>query len=203
MDQRERNADPEEALRVAIQGHMTGVWTAIPCLVESYSILDGVPVISAQPVVKTSLRAADGSFSWLNLSLLVDVPVVFPMGGGYNITFPLSLGDEVLVVFSSRCIDGWWSQGGIQLPSEFRFHSLDDGFAIPGVRSMARPLASISTTSMQLRTDDGLTMIDLNGSTQKISLVAPGGVFINGIEFDTHIHGGVQSGGDVTGVPIP
>lgn len=233
MDQRERNSDITEALRVAIAGDRALLWTALPCLVESVVDLASQLTISAQPTIKANLRQVDGTFKWVNLPLLLDVVVAFPMGGGVSITFPLAVGDEVLVVFACRCIDGWWEQGGVQLPAEFRFHDMSDGFAIPGVRSLARPLANVSTTSAQIRTDDGQVIIDVDPTSGELTLTAqgavtinaPAGLVINGnvvvngsimatmevvaqtaatpIPLSTHLHPGVSSGLDNTGVPIP
>ncbi|MGC8050122.1 Gp138 family membrane-puncturing spike protein, partial [Salmonella enterica] len=78
-----------------------------------------------------------------------------------SMTFPVAQGDECLVVFASRCIDSWWQSGGIQEQAELRMHDLSDGFAILGFRSQPRALSNISTTSAQLRSDDGATFIDL------------------------------------------
>jgi phage baseplate assembly protein gpV len=109
---------------------------------------------------------------------------VFPSGGGCTLTFPLQPGDECLVVFASRCIDGWWQSGGSQLPMEPRMHDLSDGFAIPGPRSKARPLPNVSTSAVQLRSDDGQAYVQLNPGTHEVDTVTPGKVT-------------VQAGGDV------
>lgn len=56
----------------------------------------------------------------MDLPILPDVPVVFPGGGGFALTFPVAAGDECLVVFASRCIDAWWQSGGVGEPMEPR-----------------------------------------------------------------------------------
>jgi hypothetical protein len=105
----------------------------------------------------------------------VDVPVCFPRGGGCTLTFPVTQGDEALIVFSSRCIDSWWQSGGIQVQAELRMHDLSDGFAIPGPFSQATRIGGWSGNSTQLRSNDGSTYFDLNPTTQKVKIVAPGG----------------------------
>jgi hypothetical protein len=219
MDQRERGVDLEEAVRVAMDGLKSGLWVAVPCLVESYD--ETQMTVTCQPVIKVSLRSADGTFTWGPLPLMVDVPVVFPSGGGYAITWPLNEGDEVLVVIASRCVDNWWANGGVQLPAELRPDDfLSDGFALPGPRSQPRVLSGVSTTNLQIRTEDGTCVLEL-APGGVINLKAPGGVNIMGnlvvtgtIEateeitavtttLHAHVHGGVQTGGSETGVPIP
>lgn len=122
-----------------------------------------------QPSIQAKIRTKEGNINTVNLPLLLDCPVQFPAGGGGNLTFPVAEGDECLVVFSSRCIDAWWQQGGIQPPMELRMHDLSDGFAMLGFRSQPRVLPNLSTDSMQLRSDDGLTYISLKDGEIRIN----------------------------------
>ena len=93
----------------------------------------------------------------------------------------------------------------MQPPSEARNHDLSDGFALVGLRSRPRWLQNISTESLQIRSDDGATCIDVNPTTQRVRITAQrtdfdGEVWANGRRIDeTHRHGGVQSGGSETG----
>ena len=70
--------------------------------------------------------------------LLVNVPVAFPQAGAYSITFPVSKGDECIVLFSDLSIDNWWKYGNVQNPVEQRRHDLSDGMAIMGVKNQAK-----------------------------------------------------------------
>nr|WKF61914.1 hypothetical protein HUO10_006446 [Paraburkholderia busanensis] len=173
MLQTERSASLEDALLAALTGHQTGIWTALPAIVESFDA--NAVTCTAQPAIQAQVRARDGSTSWVTLPLLVDVPMIFPRGGGCTLTFPVTNGDEVLIVFASRCIDAWWQSGGVQVQADLRLHDLSDGFAIPGPFSQATKIGGISMTSVQLRSDDGATCIDLNPSTKAVKIVAPGG----------------------------
>ncbi|VWD02352.1 putative transmembrane phage protein [Burkholderia aenigmatica] len=173
MDRRERTDDELEALKHAIGARLTDVWTALPGTVESFD--PASMTVSVQPGTKDAIRNEDGTVSTSPFPLLTDCPVVWQGGGGVTATFPIAAGDECLVVFASRCIDAWWQSGGVQEQAESRMHSLADGFALVGVRSRPRALAGVSQTSAQLRSDDGSTFFDLNPSTQKVRIVAPGG----------------------------
>ena len=118
---------------------------------------------------------------------LLDVPVVLPRGGGFSLTLPLKAGDECLVVFADLCIDTWWANGGWQnVQFELRRHDLSDAFCIPGPWNQKRLLTNYSTTSAQLRSDDGTVIIDVAetgvtvtapavqvNATSTVSLVAP------------------------------
>jgi hypothetical protein len=178
MDQLERLNDPEEALRVAMQGHQSRIWTALPGILQSFNA--GAMTCTAQPSVQGRVKQLDGSFKDMNLPVLLDCPVLFPSGGGFSLTFPLAQGDEGLVVFSSRCIDAWWASGGIQKQALPRMHDLSDGFFIPGCFSQPRKLSNISTTTTQLRSTDGETFVEVATggiinvtAPTKINLTAP------------------------------
>jgi phage baseplate assembly protein gpV len=174
MDRKERIDDPLAALRAAFYGMQARVWTALPGVIESFDGNAQTCVI--QPGIKIPVRAEDGSVTTVALPQLVDCPAQFPSGGNCTLTFPVAQGDECLVVFSSRCIDGWWQSGGVQEQAEQRMHDLSDGFAILGFRSQPRVLKSVSASSTQLRSDDGSTYVDLNPSAQTVNIVAPGGI---------------------------
>ena len=94
--------------------------------------------VTVQPSIRGRVEQPDGSTKSVALPLLVDVPAVFPSGGGFTLTFPIHQGDECLVVFADRCIDAWWQSGGIGEPLETRTHNLSDGFALVGPFSPAR-----------------------------------------------------------------
>lgn len=154
----------------------TGLWTAMPGIIQSFqSAADRPPTCTVQPALKMLVRGLDGATTSVVLPLLVDCPVQFPSGGNCTLTFPVTQGDECLVVFASRCIDSWWQSGGVQEQAELRMHDLSDGFALLGFRSKPRALAGVSGTSTQLRSDDGETYIDLNPALGKVKIVAPGG----------------------------
>nr|WP_318381259.1 Gp138 family membrane-puncturing spike protein [uncultured Enterobacter sp.] len=185
---------------------------ALPGIIHSF---DPVTVTcSVTPAIAGEVQNEKGEWVVSTLPLLVDVPVVFPRGGGGTLTFPVRVGDECLVIFADRCIDFWWQSGGVQQAQDPRTHDLSDAFALMGPQSQAQKISAISTQAVQLRSDDGSTFFELNPTTQKIKIVAPGGMEIvapqasitgatafsgsvsaNGKRIDdTHTHGGIQRG---------
>lgn len=160
MDRRERMDDPVEATRAALDGKQAEMWTALPGIVESFDPV--AMTVSVQPSVKGQIQDESGKASSVDLPLLVDVPVVFPCGGGFTLTYPVKANDECLVVFASRCIDGWWQSGGVGGTPDERMHDLSDGIAIVGPRSQARKLdPAVDADNVQLRTDDGQAHITM------------------------------------------
>lgn len=199
-DPRQRYEDPIEAYNAAWDGRQAEVWTALPGIVQSvnFNNTEDGPEVTAtiQPAIQARVTAQDGTQSFVNLPLLIHVPVVFPRGGGISITFPLAADDEVLVVFASRCIDGWWSQGGIQPQAEFRMHDLSDGFCIPGVYSQPNVISNISDNSVQIRTDDGKAFLELT-QDYDVNITTAGGTVqvttTDGGDLDANIDGALTA----------
>ncbi|HBC94307.1 MAG TPA: hypothetical protein DCZ10_15770 [Pelotomaculum sp.] len=148
---------------------------AIPGIVQSFNSAE--QTVTVQPVLRERVREQNGDLSFVNLPLFLDVPIIFPRAGGFVLTMPVQPGDECLVIFGDMCIDAWWSNGGVQNQIEKRRHDLSDGFAILGVWSQPRRVSGYSSSSAQLRTEDGATRIDLRPG--EIDLVADS-VKING-----------------------
>jgi hypothetical protein len=193
MDQRERADSDEEALRAALDGRQAAIWTALPGIIESFDV--DAQTVSIQPATQIPYRGPDGAVTMLTMPLLLDCPVQFPAGGRVSLTFPVTKGDECLVVFASRCIDSWWQSGGVQPPAEHRMHDLSDGHALLGVRSKPRALANVSTSAVELRSDDHNAIISLNPTTHAVTITAPGGATVNA---DTTINGTLHVTGDIT-----
>ena len=153
MDRRGLLNETEETQLLILDGRQSTTWTALPGIVTEVDL--DLMTISVQPAIQGVTYDQANSPTYVKLPVLVDVPLVFPSGGGFTITFPIAVNDEVLVIFASRCIDGWWQLGGIQVPLEMRMHDLSDGFAIPGPKSQPNVLSGISATALQLRSNDG------------------------------------------------
>lgn len=224
MRRSERLDDLEEGLRIAMESHQSHMWTALPGIVTGVDL--GAQTLSVQPSIQGSVTAPDGTTQAVNLPLLVDVPIVWPRAGGFALTFPIAAGDEVLVVFASRCIDAWWQSGGVGAQAEARMHDLSDGFAILAPTSQPKKFSGVSSSNVQLRDASGTTYVEITPGgaarvvgASSIDIEAPtvningtvnidgqinhsgGGLVSNGITFATHKHTGVVPGGGTSGGP--
>lgn len=164
-------------MRMMLDGRQVGIWTAIPGIVTSVD-LDAM-TCEVQPAIQAVIEGQDGVQQAVNLPLLLDVPIVFPKGGGFLITMPIAAGDEVLVVFSSRCIDAWWQSGGVQQAMEARMHDLSDGFAIPGPYSQPNVPGGVSASELQIRNEANTARIAI-GADGSVKLVSATGVTVTG-----------------------
>lgn len=218
LDRRELLDDEQEALRMAMDGRLSRLWTCLPGQVISVNLQDNT--LEIQPTIQGQIQLPDGSYQYVNLPPLPDVPICFPNAGGFVLTLPIAIGDEVLVVFSARCIDAWWQSSGVGKPMESRMHDLSDAFAIPGPRSKPKAITGISSTNAQLRNESGDTFLEIAPggnikltATTKVDVVAPiinleGNVVVPvgktltvaGIPFLTHRH---STSSNPSGVPVP
>ena len=162
IDNAELLNDQEEAMRLMLDARQSQMWTAIPGFVTAVNLNTGT--CSVQPTVQSVIVDDQGEEKTINLPVLINVPIMFPSGGGFSITFPLAVNDEVLVVFSSRCIDGWWQLGGVQVPLEARMHDLSDGFAFPAKMSQPKVLTSVSSSAVQVRNSAGTAYLGITNA---------------------------------------
>lgn len=170
--------DPAAATRATVEGTMVDTHTAIPGIIESFSAAKQTAVV--RPVVQKFFRGK----GFVEIKQIQDVPVHFPRGGGFVLTFPVAKGDECLLVFSERAIDNWFEKGGVQPPSDSRMHSLSDGFAFVGVSSLTRVVSNFNASAVELRSLNGAAKVQI-GSGGAISIESPGDI-------------SVQSGGSVS-----
>lgn len=70
--------------------------------------------------------------------ILLDCPAVFLGGGESELTFPVQAGDECIILFNDRDIDNWFAGKPASPLASSRLHSISDGIAIVGLRSMGR-----------------------------------------------------------------
>lgn len=205
------SGDLTEALAAVSASLSNDLRVALPGIIESFDPQTVTCIVA--PAIKGAATASDGSTRSVSYPLLVDVPVVFPRGGGCTLTFPIKNGDECLVIFADRSIDFWWQNGETQEPVNTRQHSLSDAFVILGPQSQVKKISGISTRAAQLRTDDGAAFIELAQghditlkTSGKLKAEASGGIVLisPSIELtgDVKINGNVTATGDVKGAGI-
>lgn len=142
---------------------------AVPCVVVSFD--EDAQTVTVQPTTTEQTLLA-GILTPVALPQLTDVPIQMQRAGGFTLTMPITAGDECYVVFADTCIDAWLQSGGTQNNQILeRRHSLADGIAMFGPWSQKRVLAEYSTTSAQLRSDDGTVVIDV--AANAVTVTAP------------------------------
>ena len=160
----------------------------------------------------------------------ISVPVHYPGGGGFLLSFPLKQGDTGWLLCSDEDISFFVQTGKVSAPGIFRRHDLADSFFIPDslVTGLNKPsFASDDSSAAVLQSTDGSTKIsmaagkiilkasaiEIQGDTTATGSITAGGdiessgnitgteVQAGTIALTTHIHGGVTPGSGTTGVP--
>ncbi|MDV3440448.1 Gp138 family membrane-puncturing spike protein [Pseudomonas otitidis] len=201
----------EVAMGTALDTRIKRLHTALPGRIVTFDAAR--QVASVQPMIEQQLM--DGSRQ--PLPMLPDVPVQFPRGGGFVLTFPVKPDDECLLVFNERCIDGWWHSGASSEPLDYRQHDLSDAVAVMGISSLPQVVPAFATDAVELRRLDGSAYVRLDeGGTLTLDgakvlikcpvvfeagLTGKGDVVSSGISLEQHLHGQVMPGPAVTGVP--
>lgn len=132
-----------QLLRKAIKSSAIELHTAMPAIVQAFD--PDLNTVDVQPAIKEDFGQGPVALPRLNA-----VPVAFPQGGGGILSFPIAVGDTVLLVFSERSIDQWWVKNELVDPLDKRTHSLSDAFAIAGVSARAGSSARVSAEHVRL-----------------------------------------------------
>lgn len=205
----ENNDSQTEGITSLINSRLEQLNTAIPAKIQSFN--PQTQTVECQCAIN---RVDKNTGESVEYPLLVDLPIQYPIAGGFALTLPIKPGDDCLVVFSQKCIDGWHQDGKIKPESENRLHDLSDGIALIGVSSQAGVLANYNTSAMELRNRQGTAKITISdnsiiftvgGTTMTIDasgITTSSDISINGKPFTSHTHSGVQSGGSNTGTPV-
>lgn len=156
-------------IKKGVQNYALDLHTAMPGIIESFDAVK--QTASVQPAVRRIFKRTDGEDVFLvpeALPLLINVPVQFPRGGGFSLTFPVTKGDECLLVFCERSIDNWHQYGGLRDPAGKRFHHLSDATAFVGLSSVPNKVPDYSTANTELKKDDDSVRVSLTPNGQLI-----------------------------------
>ena len=191
---------------------MKSLRVAIPAKIVSVNYSN--MTCECQPLIRERLRKSDGEYVGVDLPLLLDVPIVYPGSSSYSLTFPLSAGDEGIVIFADMCIDSWWQAGDIQDQFEVRRHDLSDGLFIPTQLSQPKKYSDFDTTNFEIRhresgngikiTSTGVQItgtLDVSGNTLIGGNAVISNTSFNGFlsKYNEHTHTSPSGGGKTSG----
>lgn len=143
--------------------------TSLPGRIEAYDA--SIQKADVKPLIKTGEIDEEGNIVYYSIPVITDVPVLFPGGNGFRITFPLTKGDTVLLVFSEASMDNWLSkEGGEVEPGVDSRHELTDAIAIPGLKTFKAPLSNAPSDTMSVGADNTTATIEFS-----ISEIVAGG----------------------------
>lgn len=135
--------------KTAFREMMKGVCTSVPGHIITFD-----PALQ-RAQVRIGIRTVAASGVETDLPPIADVPVLFLGGTQYSTIHQINPGDEGLILFSQRCVDGWKQTGGIANNPLARFHDLHDAFFIPGFRPLPTRISGFANDGIRMQSRDG------------------------------------------------
>ena len=159
------SGDIVSKLNNLIDSNIAQIHTTTIGVIQSFN--PETQTVVVQPAIKKVITNEDQTtiiYTSANQPLLTNVPVVFPGGGDWFMTFPIKEGDECLIFSMERSIGNWMESGGVQDPSNYkRKLSFKDAVVMVGLNSKASSLPSFNSEEPELRNREGdikLTMTE-------------------------------------------
>ncbi len=143
-----------DVIQTALNARLADLHVALPARVERYDAAR--QMLDAQPLLLSAYQQEDGSRATERIPVITNVPVLFPGAGGFRLTFPVEVGDTVLLIFAERSLDRWLALGGEVDPADRRMHDLTDAVAIPGLRAQPQVWTGVGTEHATMGQDGGL-----------------------------------------------
>jgi hypothetical protein len=129
------------------------VHTALIARVENYSAKK--QLVDVSPVLARQYKNREGALVLEHMPMICDVPVLFPRGGGYFISFPIQPGDFVQLIFNETELDGWLDESEPTIIHNQRF-TLQGAVAIPGIFPTSKALVDAHETNFAMGREQGL-----------------------------------------------
>lgn len=151
-----------EVIGSHINNYDSQLFTSIPAVILEVSGDPSIKYVKVQPTIK--VVGTDGLVS--EIAPISKVPVVFPSGGGGILSFPLKVGDTVLLVFSQSNISNWLEGDGSKVkPETSRSHNINDAIAIPCLYPFSKNLEP-SKDNVELKYNKNSLSLKKNGGTK-------------------------------------
>lgn len=158
----EDSLDFSELINSFIEYQMGNKYTALPGIVLRVHDNGGRQLLDVQPLV--SIRSRNGEVT--QQSIVLNVPYQLPASSLGGTVFPISVGDNVLLVYSMRGIDTWkYGDGSPSPSSDYRMFHKMDCIAVPCIFPANKAVASKSKHSGDYALGDTIVF---NGSTEII-----------------------------------
>lgn len=150
----------EELIADAVDERLYRLRVALPAKVISYDA--ATQFASVQPLIMHAFRDETGVRQVESLPIINDVPVLMFGGGGgeARLTFPIAIGDVVLLVFCSSSIARWLVRAGAAEvdPADDRRHDINDAIAIGGLHNYKTSPTDAPTDALVLHVSGGKTI---------------------------------------------
>lgn len=147
-----RNPSAPEMLD-AVQRHLqVRIRTIVPSIVIAYD--PATQTATVQPAANDRMRSGE----FVPKGPTPPLPVAFPEGGGWSISWALLPSDRVLLLVGDRDAAGFRTLGSGYNPASARMHNVTDAFVWPGAGPSPDPITGLSPTDLIIRGPGGIAM---------------------------------------------
>lgn len=173
---------------------------ALPAKIVSYDAAK--QTADVQPLIKETYENEEGETVSESIPVITSVPIIFPSGGGMRMTFPMSVGDTVMLVFSDRSLDVWQAQGNESDPVDQRRHHITDAVAFPGLHANNAPWSGAEAGVITIGSNSGTAQFAARADRTDAELAALKNTLAALVTaHNTHIHVLTLTAGTGTAAP--
>lgn len=153
-----------DAIQFAFNQMMKNIFVSLPGIINTYD--PEKKRCRVTPAINIRLTNGDTDIP----SAIINVPVLWPSGGGFSLLSPLPEGSPVSILFSQRGITRFKETFSQEDPGNGMFDK-EDAYVIPGYGGLSVSPASLNGISMQ--TEDGSDYIFVEDGNIKVNSTGP------------------------------
>lgn len=158
-------------------------FTALPARITGVNNLETLSV-NVQPIVNDLYT--DGTAD--EFPDILNVPLIMPGSRKALVSFPVEIGDTVLLVFAQRSMDNFkLGAGRPTTPNDSRKNDLQDAIAIPGLFPFGTSSNRASTRKYPHNPKDVVVVANIGGNECEVRLATSGDITLN-TEFQVNVN---------------
>lgn len=144
-----------DVIRTPVKNSLAEVHILLPGKIESYNA--ATQKADVLPMIQRFQEDENGDAIEETLPVIPNVPVAFPRGGGFKLTFPMAVGDLVTLNFCESSIDNYQAGDARQpvSPELFQRFDLTDAIATPGWYPDGQKLTDADADDLVIGKDGG------------------------------------------------
>lgn len=166
----------QEFANAAFDYQTNNLYTAMPGVIVT--VRDNFNQLSVDVQPSVNIKNKDGTTK--ERPVVLNVPVQMPSSSTAALTFPVNVGDPVLLIYSMRSVDNWKrGQGRPSTPNDNRKFDKRDCIAIPGIWPFSQSINNPSVRIWTHNTGDLVIVNNIGGAENEVRLHQGGNITVN------------------------
>lgn len=159
------NLSDREAFDLVISGWKREIHNCFPAKVLAYDVT--AQTVDVRPAIVRTVASEnqDDPIYYEELPDIYCVPIQWPRGGGFALTFPLAVGDWVMVHCADNALHVWRQRGvAPSKPGINDEHGLNGCLAFPGCYPDKQRLTGVDQSAFEIRSTDGAIKVSVDST---------------------------------------